>query len=561
MAPIYGDQKIAQFSQEDLDFIKTLPWTSEVAFDDVRMGLSDGVALQQRLETWQEGHRFTQSEMQLIANTARIARLDYEQEVLDLAIRARVLAKRSAVPSGPDDKWVSMFMARYVSSIGPGRTLQEVGDLFGCTRERVRQICKCLIDQLKGKAFAPTTMNVLAAANRYGPAQASEVSDQLRTMLGSNAGIHAALEFAKDLGMPDVKVSLEATNRYIGRTRLDVRSLHSADDGQLVKAVLNAALPMIRDMGCTTLLRVAGTLALDAQMAPGREQLIAMLQCVPGFVWLGEPGNWFSAGDHGASSNVARRVRKLLATVDDTVNIETVLHALVDDNMRPYRSNLPDIGYPPSIILGEMLQKWDWIECIQYTRFKAKQGSLPDDVLTDCESMLVQTLRSLGGVSTRKELSDVVESQYSLSSVRTSQMLSSAPFLVRIEQSIYGIRAARISGKALDEARQRLHIERGVGNAATVLSVQEKQWDLLVTRASLTNEQYGVPAFFKGILPPGLYTIQNHGGSFRIGVHHIIRGLNRHFPGVAHGDLLRISVLEAGKVSVEQVKSDSHSDV
>ncbi|MBM4046690.1 MAG: hypothetical protein FJ279_16400, partial [Planctomycetes bacterium] len=63
---------------------------------------------------------------------------------------------------------------------GGGTTLAQVGRKYGLTRERVRQICACLLERLKAvRVFAPVLDQVVDFVERHTPLPAAEVESKL----------------------------------------------------------------------------------------------------------------------------------------------------------------------------------------------------------------------------------------------------------------------------------------------------------------------------------------------------------------------------------------------
>jgi hypothetical protein len=73
------------------------------------------------------------------------------------------------------ERWPAMFLARHISAQGTGKTLVEVGDANGLTRERVRQICEAFEEVFhRSEAVTP------ALAERWPPSHASRRTAWMR---------------------------------------------------------------------------------------------------------------------------------------------------------------------------------------------------------------------------------------------------------------------------------------------------------------------------------------------------------------------------------------------
>jgi hypothetical protein len=115
-------------------------------------------------------------------------------------------------PAAHLEQWVAVFKSRYLSREGAGRRLSEVGDVFSLTRERIRQICDGLLEQICcGSIALPEIKRVLEVAARAVPNAVKEPNEQLAPYLGEAAGIEAALNFAAEMGVNRIPVEVVQT--------------------------------------------------------------------------------------------------------------------------------------------------------------------------------------------------------------------------------------------------------------------------------------------------------------------------------------------------------------
>lgn len=459
-----GSPLALELQDDDLDFGLTLPWIDSISRSDLRFAVGSGPSLREHLQRAKQLGPSAARSWSIAGGLVRRARMTVAEEIQDVAMHARSHVRQRH--HDPNDKWVQIFVMRFTGATSAGRTLEEVGQHFGLTRERVRQICQQMIDNLvECDLYLPALERVLSAAKRLAPASVLEINEQLEPHFGVDCGIQSALEFAKQLGREIPELDVESGHRWLGRERVRYRNIAMGSGSeQLSTMVMDAVLPQVRTMGCTTVQRVAGTIALTHQLAPSLEDLVAMLKGIEGFRWVGAPtdsGAWFTVGSGGVSSMFARRVEKLLASATDPVSVDHIANCVSGDDQWSYRdASDSDMSIPPTIVLSSVVRGWDWIECLQHTRFRAKPGTCDLSVLAESERIAYDTVLANGGVATSSDFNIAMREKLGLSRMRIAQILSSTPILLRLEQSIYCLRARRIDGLALEEARKRMSQQR-----------------------------------------------------------------------------------------------------
>jgi len=98
-------------------------------------------------------------------------------------------------------RWIGIFLARHGGL--RGLELQTVGDRFGITRERVRQICDAILVSLRAQPVKmPALERLLSVAARVMPLSMDEANNQLARFLGDGCGLQAAIQFAEAMNLP-----------------------------------------------------------------------------------------------------------------------------------------------------------------------------------------------------------------------------------------------------------------------------------------------------------------------------------------------------------------------
>ena len=84
-------------------------------------------------------------------------------------------------------------------------------------------------------------------------------------------------------------------------------------------------------LGCTSIARTAGLLALEEGLAPGAEALEAALSAASGFRWLDQDNGWFTLRDTNKCA-AAHRVRKMMCVVQEAIGADQIAAAFVTDD-------------------------------------------------------------------------------------------------------------------------------------------------------------------------------------------------------------------------------------
>lgn len=548
----------AEFMNE-LGLVRGLTWLKDVSPMDLRFCVDGHKAPASVVEAMKGHSTWSPESCRLVRQLARCERMTFAEEVQDLGQFALALMGKKVEARG---KWLELFKLRFVSPEGAGRTLAEAGAPSGLTRERVRQILDQLVGSLASRPVAmPATSRVIAAAARIAPEGIGEMNRQLARMLGDGAGLESVLFFAREIGVEPSELAVEESFVSLGRRRVFSETVTLKGEGSAVKATLRLASRQVALMGCTNTLRVAGALALEEEIAPGRAAIESILTGATGFRWLDQEGGWFTVGDGGESSAAGKRIKKMAEAAEESLTIESITSGLVCDDSWLYRERDRDTGVPPMHVLTNMLKGWPWLKCLQHNRFEILPG-FKLDALTAAEHSIVEVVKSLGGAATRRELYDRIVGDQGVTSIRVQQILGNSPMLMKLEHGIYGLRGHRLGDDSLARARQRVAIQRqDIERMAP--PVGGSGFAVVVTVASLKNEQYHVPVTWLNRIPPGTYQVtctrkgDQNGSSddsvrtMRVRSKGGMVGINQHFPEAQPGDCFVIDLLGAGSMSVE----------
>jgi len=447
-------------------------------------------------------------------------------------------------------RWVAILLSRHISPQGDGRTLIEVGDANGVTRERIRQICEEFEDVFVELDIAtPALDKVLLATSRITPCSVDEVNEQLARFIGEGAGIESLLRWATVIGRDDVKVVCRRARTRVRGQLVDIKMVERAETAPWMTAMVRLVSRDCSMFGCTNILRVAGLLALRENATPGQEAIETALEGAAGFRWLDRETGWFSLGDSSGCS-AASRVRKMMAVAHDHLGTDEIAAALASDDMWMYRETQSlGLATPPVHVLRELFRGWPWLRVVQKGRFAPADTFDATGVLSDGEQLSVKVITDHDGVACRFELKEALMGQLKVSDVLVSAMLGSSPIFERLEHGLYRLIGQRVGDGAVNAARGRLR-ERNRHPLPVMAGARPNEFGARVTEAAMRNEQYHVPMRFKKRLFGHRLAVRDADGNVlgeaRVGQAGALAGLNRLFPQVKPGDLYRVEVLDEG---------------
>jgi hypothetical protein len=303
-------------------------------------------------------------------------------------------------------------------------------------------------------------------------------------------------------------------------------------------------------MGCTNLLQVAGALALDHEIAPGRESLVAVLETAPGFRWLEREGGWFTIGDGGATSGAASRIRKLMAVAKIPVNVDEIATALITDDLWLSREREYGASVPPLHVQRELLYGWGWLKSLQQNRF-TPTTAVGEEVLSEIEKMFVQIIATNGGVAARHQLVPAIRDKLEITDMAVNAAMGASPVIVKIEHGLYGLIGRTIDNGALERGRTRLRDKMGVVAGGGQGGDSANGFRVRVTEASLRHEQYLIPARFKALLKPGPVKVDGSNKELWVSPGYVIRRLKHVIPGIKAGLTCWIEVKTSGGLVVK----------
>jgi hypothetical protein len=525
--------------------VLALPWLAKISQQDLRFGYPGPGTLPEWIrEQLQEDlvSAFAASLLQKLDEASKMTAAQ-EARALTLAAGQECLPRMN-----PDaaERWPAMFLARHISAEGAGKTLAQVGEACGLTRERVRQICEAFEEVFQcSEAVTPALDRALAAIARIAPCGVEEANEQLRRFIGEGAGVECLIAWAKTIGREDVGIQCQGVRRRLRGQLVHTTVIERAGAFPWVKHLINHVSRDTSMFGCSNVLRVAGLLALKEGIAPGQEPIEAALEGSAVFRWLDKETGWFALGETDGSS-VATRVRKIMAVAHNHVGADEIAGALASDDMLIYRETQSlGLAVPPIHVLRELFRTWPWLKVVQKGRFTAGDRFDAAGVLSEAEQLAVRVIERNDGVACRFELREAIEAELHLTNVAVSAMLGSSPIFARLEHGLYRLIGRRVGDGAVNAGRTRMRMRAGLQGTPELRDAKPNEFIVRVTAAALKNEQYNVPARFHSHLAgrriPFRDAAGQAAGEARISQSGALSGFNRCF-APKPGDLFRVAV-------------------
>ena len=414
---------------------------------------------------------------QLADRIERMPRLTLEGELIE--IFASTANPRNA----------EILIGYYGWRDGRQRTLTEIGQRFGITRERIRQVCAKLTRKPRGlpAILAPAMDRVLAMLQSSLPCPAVQLEAEL-VRRGWTA-----------IGMPLENVATAA--RLLGRTadfrvveilpeqksspRLAVR----ATQVNAVLAIVDAARKDVYFHGLATVDEIDRLVSAKFPGSAGRELVAQTVQLIEGFSWLDQKSGWFRVegiGKHG----LPKTIDKVLAVAGEVTVSQ--LRAAMARNRRLWKAP------PPEGVLLEFCRH------VPGTRIEGEKiiSDPPRDwqqSLTGVERKLVSVLKRCGPVMERGEMEDTCVAG-GMNRFSFHAFVSWSPVIVQLGHSVYGLLGTHVPRRKLDalaKARRATRMSRRVLNGHGWTEDGRVWLSYRLSKAASTYAVITVPAALK----------------------------------------------------------------
>lgn len=437
-------------SDEDYDRAEALlakPWVRGIQSTDLRL---------RRLVLPKDPHSWALHQLQacgtvtpipllLLRFLARLEELDgltLHEEVTDVIGEALAFVTNTPSPgeleTDVEVRALKMSLERLNYGLSGQPTLATLGVKHGVTRERVRQVTSKVERILSGLTVlrpisiaTPKIDVALEQIRAMAPCTVAAAQTALQDNFVKGGSVVALLELAllmrKDMGFYRESFA-----------PLEQKGGLPSEFLQPVKTVAaNPVVACLREeltwYGATNLPRLVGLLALRQHPITSEAELVAVLEALPGFRWLGGTKIWLTAGNT-ARGTVGVRLRKLLEVARHSVDAEALAGAIAKYD-EPMTSGG---GMPPSAVLLDLACGWPGVERSHSRRIQLVAGHA-SSLLTPNERALVKAMTLNNGAMPVSSLVQVMQNAGLQSPAAISHWLSKLPFLTRVSRGNYAL--------------------------------------------------------------------------------------------------------------------------
>lgn len=399
-----------------------------------------------------------------------------------------------------------MFADRYGVSGEDKTTLQIIGDRFGLTRERVRQIIDVMTNRARGAQFnLPKLAQLKAAVSTAELCAVTEFQATYRDLLGG-VSLADADRFAREiLGFSVASIS----GRTFGLTSSTLQPMIIESGAQeIMIAVRAASLRMIRSCGAAHLLFVTGLVSEAIGKAVALGNVRSVLAAIDGMEWLTPDEDWFWLGPDTANNRVLEAVRKVLAAACRKVDVEDLHQAVCRSRRAYYKSDIraqpPEIEVPQEV-LREILLRVPWLSVVQMNDFILTEDVAVEDVLNSSELAIVRVIEEHGGAATRQVFNKMFVDTGAFSLPNLQIVLTTSPVIRQLGYGIYGVRGTEFPQKAYSVAHA------SVTKFTSRVDKKEDGWCefmFSISPAGLRNNNADIPMGVLKVIPRGIYTAE-----------------------------------------------------
>jgi len=328
---------------------------------------------------------------------------------------------------------------------GRQHTLTEIGERFGITRERIRQVCAKLTKKHKHleKIAAPVMDRALKLIGRRLPCAAAKLEAELsRKRL---TAIHMQLEnVATGARLLERSESFRIVKVDSGKPEAgkseDGRLAVRPDQVDATLAIVDQAKKEAYFHGLTTAENVEQAIAQRFPDCADRNLVIQTLKLIDGFTWLDEGTGWFRLvpiAKHG----LPKAIDKILAVAGRVTVSE--MHTAMCRNRRLWKEP------PPEHVLLEYCRRMPGVR-VEGHRIIADPPRDWKKSLTGVEAQLVSVLKQHGPVMERGMMEDICVAA-GMNRFSFHAFVSWSPVIAQLGHSVYGLLGTEVSEAQIDE--------------------------------------------------------------------------------------------------------------
>ena len=310
---------------------------------------------------------------------------------------------------------------------GGGATLKAIGDKYGLTRERVRQICDRTTRGLERLASVPSLLQrTLDFVSHRLPAEASILEAQLQQegLTRRSFRLEGLANAVKLLGRTLAFEIQEIDGR---------RMVVPPERTPIVRRTIILAQKAVARFGVATVADVAARVTEAASTPVSADFVTGVLESRQGFEWLDREAGWLWFRSL-TKNRVLSRIRKILS-VAEIIDVGELRSGIA-------RHHAMDGYAPPRRVLLELCRRLPYCR-VEDSFIRAKPGLDWQTILRGTELTMARILKEHGPLMQRAKLEEFC-SAAGMKRATFYAYLDYSPIIERYASSVYGLRGASV---------------------------------------------------------------------------------------------------------------------
>lgn len=408
--------------------------------------------------------------------------------------------------SESDRKLANYFAERYGVLGEDLCTLQSVGNRYGLTRERIRQVQEKMLARVTGRTFRTPRLDELAKRiEAVVPITVEEFDRKNRDLLGESLSVEGATRFAREvLGRRIAKIDVPHGPAAQSVQRMLVEEYGATP----VAAIRTAVRKMISNCGAAHVMFVAGAAGDIHGGGITPTEVRKIVQALRGFEWLMEGDGWFWLGPD-QHNRALITTRKVLAVAGKKVDIESLHQAFCRSRRLTYDEDRDN--YPielPWQVMREVLARSPDLKTIQKNDFELSAALDPRDVLNESERAIYDIADRHGGIVSRRTLDEGTVKAGLFSVMNLQLMLQASPIFERVEWGVFKLRGRDLDLQALAAARSQVGSQNRLHQAAQMRNEGGTyRVEVSITDNMMLTYSIRVPTAIADAIPGGEYQV------------------------------------------------------
>lgn len=422
---------------------------------------------------------------------------DAPSDVIDAAIFALLEQTSSFYPQR--DR-IEVMLRQRLGLTSKGVTLQEVGDMHGLTRERVRQLLSFYANyELLPKAHRHKLAAVVQAIACTLPGSLSKASQPVLDLVAGLDAVTLCEQLSEFASMPCPAVTLNA------QFAVDIyRMCVPTDAAPLVDLVAWTARRHIVATG----LCYPGRVLLEAfeKRTEGNPSVLT-----PAFVLAvfeqrlhlkpvaaeGSSPAWYWAGPERGTT-LTGRIRKALSVTENRIDAQQLHAAVYKSSSRDFNRDDLQIIPSASVLLAVASQLPNIEARMGNDVFRVDPTKDGVAVLSQTEGSIYRTLLAHAGICSRGTLIDAVTADIGVTSVAVSYVLADSPITIALGDGLYQLLGHPLKSEAMALAATkvpnygtRMQVRRKPPNGDSTIRTEklpEGGWRIYIRVVELTLE-------------------------------------------------------------------------